>query len=176
MVEISETALDSATVNLACFEIGGTLYALDVSCIREIVRSVEVAPLPNAPLAFEGVVDLRGTLIPVVDLATLFGLGKTLGGKNARILVLEVEGMTLGLHVDSVTDVLTVDARRLDEVPELALRAGCDAVGSVTRCPGEAPIMVLSVESLLERIQDPVASSLCAEESGAAARGRRAWP
>jgi purine-binding chemotaxis protein CheW len=138
-----------SSLDLACFEVRGQLYALDITQLREIVRFVEVTPLPNAPSMIEGVVDLRGTVIPVLDLARVLGRGRTDRGSRARIVVLEVDGLIVGLLVDAATDVLTVEAGRLEDVPELASQAGYDSVRHVLRRPGGSPIMVLAVENIL---------------------------
>ena len=63
----------SSGVRLACFEAGGQSYALDVALVREIVRSQPVTPLPNAPALIEGVAELRGGLVPVLDLSRVLG-------------------------------------------------------------------------------------------------------
>ena len=61
-------AIDDDRVELACFEVRGQLFGIDVQQIREIVRSQVVTPLPKAPGLIEGVIDLRGTIVPVIDL------------------------------------------------------------------------------------------------------------
>lgn len=143
---------DGSTVNLACFEVKGQRYALEVTHVREIVRIQEIAPLPRAPELIEGVIDLRGTVIPVLDLARLLGRGRADDGLRARIVVLECEGLVLGLWVDAATDVLTLDADCLEDVPQLATQAGYDAVRHVIRRDGEAPVMVLALEALIEDV------------------------
>lgn len=141
-----------STVNLACFEVREQIYALEVAAVREIVRVQEITPLPNAPALIEGVIDLRGAVVPVVDLAKLLGRGATEGGLLARIVVLESDGLVLGLEVDAATDVLTLDPSRLEDVPALAAQAGYDAVRHVVRREGESPVMVLSLETLIESV------------------------
>ena len=143
---------DAAAVNLACFEVQGQTYALEVAHVREIVRVVEVAPLPNAPELIEGVIDLRGAVIPVVDLAKVLGRGKGNEDLQARIVVLEFDGLVFGLWVDAATDVMSLDARRLEDVPDLASLSGYDSVRHVVRREGELPVMVLSLETLIQNV------------------------
>ncbi len=144
--------IEPSTVNLACFEIKGQLYAIEVEYVREIVRVLEITPLPNAPGMIEGVIDLRGTVIPVMDLGRVLNCGSGATDMHARIIVLEVDGLALGVWVDAATDVLTLDANQLEDVPDLATQAGYDAVRYVVRRPDEVPIMVLSVDCLIENI------------------------
>lgn len=147
-----QMSFDASTVNLACFEVKGQLYALEVAHVREIVRVQEITPLPNAPEMIEGVIDLRGAVVPVLDLARVLGRGTSDGGVHARIVVMEIDGLVLGLWVDAATDVLTLDAHRLEDVPELASQAGYDAIRHVVRREGESPVMVLSLEALVESV------------------------
>ncbi|MCP4037855.1 MAG: purine-binding chemotaxis protein CheW [bacterium] len=139
-------------ISLACFEAGERFYALDVKLVREIVRTQPITPLPNAPELIEGVVDLRGGLIPVLDLARVLGTERSELKSTSRIVVLDYEGMLLGLCVDAATDVLSVDPAQLEEVPDLAAQAGYDVVRSVVRREDAAPVMVLAVETILESV------------------------
>jgi len=146
----SALASEGGQINLACFEVHGRIYALDVTQLREIVRWQEATPLPHAPDLIEGVIDLRGVVIPVLD------LGRALAGQptevtgRSRVVVLECDGMVLGLSVEAAVDVLSVPASALEDPPALAVQAGYDAVRAVVRRDGEAPVMVLSLDHILE--------------------------
>lgn len=144
--------LSENQVNLACFEVQGRLYALDVSQVREIVRHQEITPLPMAPSMIEGVVDLRGAVIPVIDLSKVLTSQTAPITNLSRIVVLDCDGMVLGLCVEAATDVLSLDAGALEDVPDLASQAGYDAVRHVVRRPEAAPVMVLSLERLIEDV------------------------
>jgi len=148
----ASTTGSAAIENLAVFEVGGQAYALDVAQVREIVRFQEITPLPKAPSLIEGVIELRGSVIPVID------LGLTLNGQpierhdQERIAVLETDGLVLGLCVDAATEVLTVEASALEDPPILATHAGYDAVRAVVRRPEAKPVLVLCLEHILESI------------------------
>lgn len=139
-------------VNLACFEVEGRVYALDVAHVREIVRTQEITPLPMSPALIEGVAELRDGVVPVID------LGRALGGDScqlsaaARIAVLEIDGLVLGLLVERAADVLSLDAGALEDPPSLATQAGYEAVRAVVRRPEEKPVLVLSLDHILESI------------------------
>ena len=150
--EHAQTFVGENQVNLACFETDGQIYALDVSQVREIVRFQEITPLLMAPALIEGVIDLRGAVIPVVDLSRVLGGEPSEVTSQSRVVVLDCDGLVLGLSVASATDVLSVDAGRLEDVPELASQAGYDAVRHVVRRPEEQPVMVISLEHILENV------------------------
>ena len=120
--------------------------------IREIVRSQEVTPLPRAPELIEGVVDLRGVVVPVIDLGHVLCGERTENSPESRIAILEVDGMVLGLRVDAAVDVLGVEAGDVDAPPALATHAGYDKIRAVVRRADAPPVLVLSLESILESV------------------------
>ncbi len=152
MSRSERTKLHENHVILGCFEVQGNVYAIDVGYVREIVRWQPVSPLPKAPALIEGVVDLRAAVIPVVDLGRVL-MGQPIEpGPRTRILVSEVDGLSLGLVVDAAVDVISVDVTDLGEPPSLATQAGYDATRAVVRRAGEAPILVLSLDHVLESV------------------------
>jgi purine-binding chemotaxis protein CheW len=148
---VSATEIGTA-LDLACFETRGRVYGIDVLQIREIVRSREVTPLPGAPGLIEGVIDLRGVVIPVVDLGRVLRVEPAEAVADHRIAILEVEDMVLGLRVDAVVDVIAVDGSQVDAPPALATRAGYDSVSQIVRRADAPPVLVLCLEHLLERV------------------------
>jgi len=150
-------------VTLGCFEVGGHTYAIDVAQVREVVRWQSVTPLPNAPSLIEGVIDLRGAVVPVVDLGRALGGAPVTPGPRTRIAVTEVDGLVMGLAVDAAVEVLAVDVGNLEDPPTLATQTGYDVTRAVVRRPGAEPILVLSLEHVLEGVYR---SALSAKEAG----------
>lgn len=137
---------------LGCFEVDGSVYAIDVSHLREIVRWQPVAPLPRSPELIEGVVDLRDSVIPVVDLGRLLAEKSIEPSAATRILIADVDGLALGLVVDAMEDVLTIDAEDLDDPPALTTHAGYKVTRAIVRRPDQLPILVLSADHILESV------------------------
>ena len=150
MQSIRAETIGQNEVTLSCFEVGGRIYALDVGYVREVVRWQPVTPLPKSPELIEGVVDLRGVVVPVVDMGRVFFGSPLEVGSRTRIAVTEVEGLLLGLVVDSAIEVLPVDATAMEDPPGLATQAGYQLARAVVRRPDAEPIVVLSLEHLLE--------------------------
>ena len=148
----SAANISDATVELACLAVGKRVYGIDVLQIREIVRWQDVTPLPKAPELIEGVIDLRGDVIPVVDLGRVLGGDCAKNSLRARIAVLEVDDMVLGLRVDEAVDVLSAHASLIEKPPALATRSGYDVVRAVVRQPDSEPVLVLSLDHLLESV------------------------
>lgn len=145
-------AVDDARVELACFEVHGQQYGIDVQHIREIVRAQTVTPLPRAPGLIEGVIDLRGAIVPVIDAGRALGDRPSQEGPRARIAILELDGLVFGLRVDAAADVVAVAAGDVGEPPPLVSHAGYETVRAVVRRAEGLPTLVLSLEHLLESV------------------------
>ena len=90
------------------FRIGRETFGVPISLVREIVRVPEITSVPNAPEYIEGVINLRGRIIPVVDLRKRFRENVAAPTKKNRIVVVEVEGRLIGLLVNSASEVLRI--------------------------------------------------------------------
>jgi purine-binding chemotaxis protein CheW len=150
MLDETHVAVAESDVTLGCFEVGGRLIAIDVVNVREVVRWQATTPLPKAPALIEGVIDLRGQLVPVVDLGSALNDCKVEPSMSSRIVVTETDGLVVGLVVDSAVEILQIPARSMEDPPPLATHAGYDAARAVVRRPDSDPIVVLSLEFLLE--------------------------
>jgi purine-binding chemotaxis protein CheW len=99
------------------FEVGGQLFGLDIMAIREIRAWTPTTKLPRVPHYVAGVVNLRGTVLPVVDLAARLGWAATEPTPRHAIIVTQVSGQARGLIVDSVSDIVTIAADALQSPP-----------------------------------------------------------
>ena len=88
---------------LVCFRLADGSYALDIKYVREINRLTDVTTIPTAPDFVEGIINLRGSIVPVVNLGLRFGLAKTEHTKDARVVVIESNGHTLGMLFNEVS-------------------------------------------------------------------------
>ena len=143
---------EPSRVLLGCFEVAGRTVAIDVAQLREVVRHQTPTPLPGAPAAIEGVISLRGALVPVVDLARVLGGESLRPGARSRIAVALVDGIAIGLAVDAAIEILAVPGEALGDPPALAVQSGCAATRSVVQRPDAAPIAVLSLEHVIETL------------------------
>src|SRR5690349_13823440 len=95
-------------------------YALPAEHVVEVVRMVAVTPLPEAPPWLAGVINLRGRVVPLIDLRTRLGLPPAEHGLTTAILILEAGGATIGLIADVVTEMLEIGADEIEAPGELA--------------------------------------------------------
>lgn len=103
-------------VQLTAFRVGGEEYVVDIMRVREIIRPLPVTPVRKGPKFVEGVINLRGAVIPVIDLRRRFDLAAE-AHRERRVIILVVDGRTLGLVVDGVTEVVRVPRRSIRQAP-----------------------------------------------------------
>ncbi len=133
---------------LVVFRLSDGSYALDIQVVREINRLIDITPVPKAPDFVEGIINLRGTIIPVVDLGLRFEMPRTEHSKDTRIVVVESEGHTLGLIVDEVSEVLRIPEDEIDPATNMTTTGiNLDYVTGVGKV-GERLILILSPERL----------------------------
>lgn len=101
------------------FTIGSEEYGIDIMAIREIKGWTAVTPLPDTPPHIRGVIDLRGAIVPILDLRTRFGGPPTVATPRHVVIVIAVAGAMAGLLVDAVADILATDDAAIQPVPEM---------------------------------------------------------
>jgi len=105
-------------IQLACFRVGSELYALDIMRIKEIIRPQKLTPVPKAPSFIEGVINLRGVVIPVADLRKRFEQTVTETHRKNRIVICSLAGRIVGLLVDEVTEVKRFGRKDIAPAPQ----------------------------------------------------------
>ena len=148
-----EDGRSAARVELACLELRGRVVGIELVHVREIVRAEALVPLPFAPRLIEGVMELRGGVVPVVDLGRALDGEPLAPARGQRVAVVEVEGVRFGLRADAAVDVLSVDASRVEPTPALAAQAGYGAVTGIVRREGAPPVLILSLGHLLASVE-----------------------
>jgi purine-binding chemotaxis protein CheW len=106
-------------LEFVCFFAGGQSFSIDITNVREIRRWSPVTPLPHAPSEVLGVMNLRGSVIPIYDLAARFGLPETIESARNVIMVATHEDQTVGLLVESVSEILSVARDQIQATPDV---------------------------------------------------------
>ncbi len=115
------------------FFLAGEEYAVDILAVREIRGLSPITPLPNTPPHVRGVMNLRGAVVPVVDLRVALRLPPSEYGRLAVIVVLAAHGRTMGFIADSVCDVVSLDPSDVESVPDFGARADSSLVAGIGR-------------------------------------------
>jgi purine-binding chemotaxis protein CheW len=136
-------------VQLVTFTLGKEEYGVDINKVREIIRLVEITHVPKAPAFVEGLINLRGTVVPIIDLRKRFDIRVAGDEKKTRIMVVDVNGRTLGVVVDAVSEVLRLQGENIEPAPA-TISAGVDSrflkgVGKI----GENLMLLLDLDRIL---------------------------
>ncbi len=113
--------MSDETRQLACFVVGAEEYALDIMRIKEIINPVKVTQVPRSPTFVEGIIELRGAFLPVVDLRKRFDLPPMDTTRDTKYIIVALEGRIVGLVVDKVIEVRRIDAGSVSDAPEMAI-------------------------------------------------------
>ena len=137
-------------MQLVGFEVGKEIFGVDILMVREIIRSAPITPVPNSPEFVEGVINLRGDIIPVIDLRKRLNLFTEEMQKKNWILILDIEGSVTGFVVDMVDEVLKIDEKTIEPAPEIVL-AGLESqyIRGVVEVAGKRLMILLNFDSIL---------------------------
>lgn len=105
---------------IVVFELGSEYFGADIAKVESIIKIQPITQLPHAPAFVEGLTNLRGKVLPVIDLRKRFGLPAQETDKNSRIIVVSVDQMEVGMIVDEVSEVLTVPEGAVEPAPAIA--------------------------------------------------------
>lgn len=139
-------------LQLVSFVIENEEFGVDILNVQEIIRPIEITRVPNAPVFVEGVINLRGRIIPVVDLRARFGLAKRERDKDTRIVVVELEDKVIGFMMDAVREVIRIDRSVLEPPPDLALGIDAHYITNVAKLEDRL-LILLDLEAVLSADQ-----------------------
>ena len=108
-------------LQLVIFQLGGEEFGVEIMKVQEIIRMPEITQIPQSPDFVEGVINLRGKIIVVVNLDKRFNLNQKETDDNSRIIVVEIENNVVGMVVDSVNEVLRIPTSSVEPAPDLVL-------------------------------------------------------
>jgi purine-binding chemotaxis protein CheW len=131
-----------ATEHLVTFYLADEEYGVDVRLVQEIIRVAEITQIPRAPEFIKGVINLRGRIIPVVDLKRKLNLGDVEHTRQARIVVVKIKDRLLGLLVDGASQVLKVPVSTIEPAPEEVLEIDANYIRGVAKLEKRLIILV----------------------------------
>ncbi|MGD0339817.1 MAG: chemotaxis protein CheW [Bacteroidota bacterium] len=118
-------------LQLVSFTIGGEEFGVEILKVQEINRMVTVTAVPNSPPFVDGVINLRGKVIPIIDLRTRFGMPRKEHDKNTRIIVVELKSSVVGFVVDAVSEVLRIQRSVIEPPPTIVAGIHADYITAV---------------------------------------------
>jgi purine-binding chemotaxis protein CheW len=131
-------------LQLVTFKLGNEEFGVDILKVQEINRMMDITRIPNAPPFIEGVINLRGKIIPIVDLRKKLGFngGNGQSEKTTRIIVVELDGLVLGFIVDSVSEVLRIPENTIEPPPSIVGGVESDYIEGVGKLDNRLLILL----------------------------------
>lgn len=146
----AEKALNRGTKErFLTFFLGDESYGIEIFKVREIIAMMKVTKVPKTPSYITGVINLRGSIIPVMDTRLRFGLPFLDYGEQTTIIITEVGKASIGFIVDKVEEVLTIDKEHLSEPPKFTNGIDSSFIGAMAEV-GENVVMILDIDKLFE--------------------------
>jgi purine-binding chemotaxis protein CheW len=139
-------------IQLVTFTMGSEQYGVDILKVQEINRMTEIAKVPNAPAYVEGVINLRGRVIPVISLRKRFGFEEKESDEKSRIIIMDIQGITIGVIVDSVSEVLRIPSNTVDPAPNVTTEMGTEFIKGIAKLEDRL-IILIDMDLLIERAE-----------------------
>jgi purine-binding chemotaxis protein CheW len=159
VVEIDEIEKDQDLIQLVTFSIGEEEFGVNILQVQEIIRTMDITKVPRAPEFVEGVINLRGKVIPIVDMRSRFGLESKEHDKYTRIIVIEIEMIIVGFVVDSVSEVLRIPANSVQPPPPVVAGMESDYIDGVGKLEDRL-LILLDLDSLLDNEEKEALSNV----------------
>ncbi|GBC96339.1 Chemotaxis protein CheW [bacterium HR16] len=144
------TMTSVAERQVVAFRLGNETYAIDISYIHEIIRMKEITFVPHAPHYMRGVINLRGRIVPVMDLSARLGLPAHEETAQSRIIVVEVHGESIGMIVDAVSEVLRLPEDQIEPPTQIAGNESTGYISGLGKI-NDRLVLLLDVEKVVER-------------------------
>ncbi len=159
----------SSTRQFVIFTVGNEVFAVDMAPVREIIRMPEVVRVPLAPVSLEGLANLRGQVLPIISLRSLFDFPERPADDSTRVVVVDV-GQSLGFVVDKVASVVGVEPVQIEDTGAISSAVDSKMLsGIIKNVSGQAMIMVLDFASLIERKLSHISAALKSNRASATA-------
>ncbi len=163
MAENSNVALDER--QLVIFDLAAESYGVDINAVQGIIRMQTITRVPRTPEFVEGVINLRGEVIPVVDLRKRFGLTATEETKDSRIVVVYIGGQQVGMIVDAVTEVLRISADSIEPPSSVITSADSAYLMGIAKLEDRLITLLDLEQALSEAEKNTLAyNELCAQD------------
>ncbi|MFV2033753.1 MAG: chemotaxis protein CheW [Halocynthiibacter sp.] len=150
----AQTKTESSDLEMVAFRTASQDFCIDIMSVREIRGWVPATVLPHAPHYIRGVINLRGTIVPIFDLSARLGLGTLPSNDRNVIIIANIDSQTIGLLVEAVSDILAVASDTIQPVPEIAEAQTNAFIKGVI--PGEASMVrLIDIQNVMSEIPVP---------------------
>lgn len=140
-------------IQLVTFQLGDELYGIDIMNVKEIQKVKEIRAIPNAPMYVEGIFNLRGNIIPVINLHKRFHIKKAELSEEDKMLsgflIISINGRMLGVYIDKVSRVMTIEKSDIQPPPQMIAGIGTEYIQGVVK-EDDGYLIILDINRLFD--------------------------
>lgn len=144
---------DEKQLQLVTFQLGKESYGIEIMDVQEIVPVQEIRPMPNAPVYVEGILNLRGKIVPIINLHQRFQFERAKLNEEDKLLsgiiIVDIDGMQLGIMIDKVSRVMTIAGDTIQPPPQVISGIGAEYIEGVVN-EGERYLIILDIRRLFD--------------------------
>ncbi len=155
MPEENISSVSSEVLQLVCFKLAEEEYAVDITSVQEVIRVSALTPVPQMPDFVLGVINVRGSIIPVFDLRKEFRLPEKEMDDQSKIIILNVRDVSFGIIADHILDNVKLDKNLVDPAPEVKLRMNRECIKGLGEI-GKRMIIILNLAKVSEVINSAI--------------------
>ncbi|QQE75662.1 chemotaxis protein CheW [Brevibacillus composti] len=138
------------TVHSILFQMGNEYYGLPISLVKEIIKPLPVTRFPKSPPYVEGVIDLRGRILPIINLRIMFGLEPLPLTEESRFVDLQMEGLNIGIVVEAVSEVMHIPSSLIEPAPPIVAGVDGKFLSGIARMQDKL-VMLLDVDEIFSQ-------------------------
>ena len=144
---MSEQTYSSSEIQLVVFKLGKEEYGVSILQVQEIKRITEITRVPHTPEYIKGVINLRGNVLPVIDLKKRLNLPEQVATEDARIIIVKVKDISIGMMVDAVSEVMTINQENIDSPDVVAGSVSANYLSGVGKLQDRL-LILLNLETI----------------------------
>jgi len=144
---------------LVIFELADEFYGVDIACVESIIKMQEITRMPKSPVFVEGVTNLRGKVLPVIDLEKRFEIPGRERDHDTRIMVVNIDQLEVGMIVSAVSEVLTIDDSSVEPAPPIVTTINSNFISGIARID-ERLVILLDLNQVLSRAEKQQAAGI----------------
>jgi purine-binding chemotaxis protein CheW len=142
---------------IVVFELGAEFFGVDISTVESIIKMQAITKMPHSPRFVEGVTNLRGKVLPVIDARKRFGMPAQEPDRKSRIIIISVDRREVGLIVDGVSEVLTINEQTIEQAPPLATTVESAFITGIAKINDRLVILLDPAQVLTDQEQESLA-------------------
>ena len=162
--QINHDATAGDILQLVTFKLGAEEFSVEILKVQEIIRLIELTRVPKAPAFIDGVINLRGSVIPVMDLRKRFGIEVAETTNDTRIIIVEISDKTVGFKVDAVSEVLRLPTSTIEPPPSMVSGVDAEYIEGVGKLEDRL-LILLNVDKILAKSEQDALEGITKTEA-----------